>query len=294
MNKLSSNKNTGGTQWPIRVAVLGVGLLGGSVAKALRRSNSEMELVAWARSDKKVADISSHEIFDQVTDSIQAAVDRCDVVVVASPVNHIAKIVKEANLYCSEDCLITDVGSTKYGIVQSIDQDPEARKRFVAAHPIAGSEKTGVGHSRADLFDQKRILLTPGQYVDPVWVQKAHVFWRLTGGITQEMMAKDHDTHLAAISHVPHLVSSLIAKVAPSDARALAGSGWNDITRVAAGDPAMWTAICQENRAAISEELERVRQEFDHLQMILDTTDDATLQAWLSEAQEIKNTTPKS
>ena len=294
MNELRSNENTGGTNWPARVAVLGVGLLGGSVAKALRELHPGVELVAWVRSKEKLADLSTLGIFDHVTDSLEASVRQCDVVVVASPVNHIAKLVREASLHCPANCLITDVGSTKLGIVDSVDQDPKARERFVAAHPIAGSEKTGIAHSRADLFVQKRILLTPGQYVDPKWLAKAHAFWGLTRGITQEMMPKDHDTHLAAISHVPHLLSSLVAKVAPSDARALAGSGWNDITRVAAGDPAMWTAICQENRTAISEELNRVREEFDRLQKIVDTADDASLQAWLAEAQEIKNTPPPS
>ena len=108
------------------------------------------------------------------------------------------------------------------------------------------------------------------------------------------MTPKDHDTHLAAISHVPHLVSSLVAKVTPVEARALAGSGWSDITRVAAGDPEMWTAICQENREAISRELDRVRQEMDRLQQIVDNADDATLQGWLAEAQKIKQRTPPS
>jgi len=285
-----SNDDAEVGQWPKRVAILGVGLLGGSVAMAIRRFNPKVELVAWARSDKKKSEFARLDLFNHIADSVDASVEHCDVVVVASPVNHIAELVGRASINSPATCLITDVGSTKLGIVQSVDCDRVARERFVAAHPIAGSEKTGVFHARDDLFDQKSILLTPGDFVSPRCVEKAHLFWRLTGGITQEMTPKDHDTHLAVISHVPHLVSSLVAKVAPPEARALAGSGWNDITRVAAGDPAMWTAICQENRAAISSELQRVREEFERLQKIVDTADDTALRAWLAEAQEIKNT----
>ena len=281
-------------RWPSRVAVLGVGLLGGSVAKSLRRAIPEIHLVAWARSEAKACELAESGIFDRVCDSVARSVAECDVVVVASPVSHIAGLVHEAAIHSPPDCLITDVGSTKLRIAEAVDEDPVACERFVAAHPIAGSEKSGVEHAREDLFDQKVVLLTPGRRVTTPWVERATLFWRLTGGVIREMTPKDHDTHLAAISHVPHLVSSLVAKVAPRAARGLAGSGWNDITRVAAGDPKMWTAICQENRAAISQELQRVHRELTRLQQIIDEADDAQLQAWLAEAQDMKNNPPSS
>jgi prephenate dehydrogenase len=294
MKKQRLSENSSSPQWPNRVAVLGVGLLGGSVAKSLRRANPDIHLVAWARSGAKASALAESGIFNQVCDSIEQSVDQCDVVVVASPVSHIARLVHEAAVYSPNHCLITDVGSTKLRIAEAVDEDPAACGRFVAAHPIAGSEKTGIEHAQEDLFDQKLILLTPGSRVTTPWIEKATLFWRLTGGIIREMTPKDHDTHLAAISHVPHLVSSLVAKVAPRAARGLAGSGWNDITRVAAGDPQMWTAICQENRAAISQELQRVREEFARLQQIIDEADDAQLHDWLAEAQNIKNNPPSS
>ena len=288
MTQQTSSKISGTSKWPVRVAVIGVGLLGGSVAKAIRRRLPEVQLVAWARSHQKKEELSKEGTFDEVFDDIQEVAADCDVVVVASPVTHIARLVSEIGRHSPPDCLVTDVGSTKLSIVESIEKDSHVRSRFVAAHPIAGSEKTGIEHAQSDLFDQKWIILTPGSHVAPKWLEKARSFWSLTGGIVQEMSPKAHDTHLAAISHVPHLVSSLVAKIAPAEARTLAGSGWRDITRVAAGDPGMWTAICQENRGAISAELNRVRQELEQLQRILDTGDDAKLQAWLTEAQNIK------
>lgn len=278
--------------WPSRVAILGVGLLGGSVAKSLRRYSPRLQLVAWARDESKQERLRALGLFDDVRISITDAVQDCDVVVVASPVDRIAELVRQAVAASPANCLVTDVGSTKLGIVEALENDPQSREKFVAAHPIAGSERSGVEHSSSDLFDEKWIVITPGQSTRRSWVEKAAAFWQLTGGKTREMTPKDHDTHLAAISHVPHLVSALIAKVAPPDARPLVGSGWMDITRVAAGDPEMWAAICQENRKAISYELHRVRQEFDHLQKLVDNQQDEALRDWLSDAQQIKKHSP--
>ena len=289
MKKQRLSENSSSPQWPNRVAVLGVGLLGGSVAKSLRRANPNIHLVAWARSAAKASALAESGVFNQVCDSIEQSVDQCDVVVVASPVSHIARLVHEAAVHSPNHCLITDVGSTKLRIAEAVDEDPAACGRFVAAHPIAGSEKTGIEHAQEDLFDQKLILLTPGSRVTTPWIEKATLFWRLTGGIIREMTPKDHDTHLAAISHVPHLVSALVAKLPAHDARPLVGSGWQDITRVAAGDPEMWTAICQENREAILDELERFSKELDQLRQLLGRPDSDQLTAWLAEAKQLKH-----
>ena len=284
LTEISSNP-----RWPSRVAVLGVGLLGGSVAKSLRRANPEIHLVAWARSEAKASELAESGIFDRVCDSVARSVAECDVVVVASPVSHIAGLVHEAAIHSPPDCLITDVGSTKLRIAEAVDEDPVACERFVAAHPIAGSEKSGVEHAREDLFDQKVVLLTPGRRVTTPWVERATLFWRLTGGVIREMTPKDHDTHLAAISHVPHLVSALVARLPPHDARPLVGSGWQDITRVAAGDPEMWTAICQANQEAIIHELERFSNELNQLKQLMSLQDGDSLKAWLAEAKQLKH-----
>lgn len=278
--------------WPRRVAVLGVGLLGGSVALSIRRNRPGTTFVGLARSEAKLTRLTALNVTDLAVRSVPEACQGCDVVVVASPVDCIADLVVEAALASPEDCLITDVGSTKDGIVAALADHPVASKKFVAAHPIAGSEKSGPEAAKPDLFDGKAIVITPGSATPPGLVEKAKDFWQLTGGRTLEMEPSVHDTHLAAISHVPHLVSALVARMVDPQSRPLVGSGWTDMTRVAAGDPTMWTAICRENRGAIQQQLERFAADLEHLRQIVQSGDEAALKSWLTEAQKVKQQTP--
>lgn len=284
--------NTIDDDWPRRVAILGVGLLGGSVALSLKRVRPRVRLVGLARSPEKHQQLQRLGIVDEIADSVSEAAQGCDVVVVAAPVDRIAALVVESAAASPGHCLITDVGSTKGGIVAALAAEPMATAKFVAAHPIAGSEKSGPEFASADLFDGKWIVLTPAEQTDRQLLEKAERFWQLTGGNTREMSPGEHDAHLAAISHVPHLVSALVAKMAHPEARPLVGSGWTDMTRIAAGDPTMWTAICRENRQAIRQELQRFCGELEHLRQLLDQQDDQALKSWLAEAQQVRQQSP--
>ncbi len=214
--------------------------------------------------------------------------DDADVIVVATPVDRIAAMVIEAAKHCPDDCLITDVGSTKAGIVAAIDADQKAAAKFVAAHPIAGSEKSGCDHAIETLFDGKVVVVTPSDQTSNEMIDAARSFWSMTGANVLTMTPAEHDDHLAAVSHVPHLMSSLIARMVPDQARPLVGSGWQDITRVAAGDPEMWLAICQENRPAIINELTRLAGELDQMRTFVSTSNDEKLLQWLAEAKQSK------
>ncbi|MAI69519.1 MAG: prephenate dehydrogenase [Rhodopirellula sp.] len=275
-------------EWLRQVTVLGVGLLGGSVALSLRRALPQTRLVGLARNPEKQHFLASSGMVDVTAGTISEACEQSDAVVVASPVDRIAEMVISAAASSPADCLITDVGSTKRQIVASVGEDPTASRKFIAAHPIAGSEKSGPENASGSLFDEKLVVVTPTETTCPQLLQKAHQFWRLTGGQTYEMTPTEHDTHLAAISHMPHLVSALVAKIASPEALPLAGSGWRDITRVAAGDPTLWAAICRENRAAIGSELKQFAEELERLRQILHHADDAALHQWLTEAKKIK------
>lgn len=278
--------------WPQRVAILGVGLLGGSVALALRRRGGEVTIVGTARRQSKCDQLMRAGIVDSATTSLERACAEADVIVAAGPVDTIAATVIEAARCSADDALLTDVGSTKAQIAAAVGAAPSAARKFVPAHPIAGSEKTGFQHASAELFDGKVIVLTPTPQVDPEQVVAANRFWGLTGGVLQTLSPADHDAHLAAVSHVPHLISALVARLATPVARGLAGSGWEDITRVAAGDPRMWTAICQQNREAIEGELQRFDQQLQMLRQTLQSADGRRIERWLAEAQRIKQPTP--
>jgi len=276
------------TEWPRQITVLGVGLLGGSVALSLKRARPKIRIHGLARNAAKGKYLMDNGLVDFSMGTVGEACQNSDVVVVASPVDRIAELVVSAAEHSPDHCLITDVGSTKQKIVASVGPDSGVSRKFVPAHPIAGSEKSGPEHATSSLFDGKRVVLTPAENTPPEQLQKAHAFWQLTGGQTCEMTPSEHDTHLAAISHMPHLVAALVAKITPTEALPLAGSGWRDITRVAAGDPTLWAAICSENREAIENELKKTADELERLRQLMRDANDADLHRWLAEAKEIK------
>lgn len=278
----------GSGQWPQRIGILGVGLLGGSTALAIRRARPNVHITGLIRRSAQADGLMDLGIVDSASTILADVCRECDVIIVATPVDRLAALVIEAAELTRPDCLITDVGSTKARIVDAVAEHPQAEAKFVAAHPIAGSEKTGAEHADASLMDDKVIVVTPGPKTPSQLLRRAVEFWQLTGGTIQQMTPSQHDAHLASVSHVPHLVSALIARLPESDARPLVGSGWQDITRVAAGDPGMWTAICQENRAAILDELERFTSQLSQLRQLLSSEDDEALNAWLAEAKQLK------
>ena len=275
--------------WPSRIAILGVGLLGGSVAKAIRRAHPNVTVVGWSRTLATTAEALELRVIDEVADSSAEACRDCDVIIVAAPVDRIAELSRIALDAGPEACLVTDVGSTKATIVESVSSHPRAAENFVAAHPIAGREKAGVKYALETLFDKKCVVLTPNESTKPAILERATTFWRLTGANVIVLRADQHDAYLAATSHVPHLVSAAVAKLLPPAAFPLVGSGWTDTTRVAAGDPEMWAAICRENYIAIRTELTHFAESIQKLTEMLDRNDESGLLLWLAEAKMIRD-----
>lgn len=271
-----------------QVTILGVGLLGGSVAKALARLDSPPKVVGWGRTPDSVERLAAMGWLDEVTDRMESACRDSEIIVVASPVSHAADLVLRAHRFAPPGAWITDVGSTKAGMVADVFESPDAARRFVPAHPIAGSEKVGAEHAIADLFDDKVTIVTPHRLLDPALLDQGRRFWQSLGSRVVEMSPEDHDTHLAAISHVPHLASALVALGTPESALELVGSGWRDITRVAGGGVEMWTAIVRENRSAILESLDGMAAQLDQLVSMIREQNDDSLADWLSRARDIK------
>ncbi|WP_182865662.1 prephenate dehydrogenase [Rhodopirellula sp. JC639] len=276
--------------WLNRVSILGVGLLGGSVGMSLRRSG--VHVVGYSRRESSCrAAIQAGAVDEGFTDIARAA-QGSDVVVVASPVDKIVALAIEADAVLAETALITDVGSTKAEIVAEItERSPSAAAKFVAAHPIAGSEKTGVENATATLLDGKLVVLTPDETTSTELLERSKTFWLQTGGRIVPMSPTEHDQRLAAVSHVPHLVSSVLASLLDEECMPLVGSGWKDMTRVASGDPAMWTAICEQNREAILGQLERFADTLGSLREMLVTGDTTALRRWLEDAKTRKDAT---
>ncbi|TWU45687.1 prephenate dehydrogenase [Novipirellula aureliae] len=275
--------------WPSRIAIVGVGLLGASVAKSIRRRVADMHVVGVVRNPEKRHWLVDSGILDSATDSLSEGCRDADVVVVATPVDRIADFVQGAAADSPPECLITDVGSTKQGIVDAVINNALATGKFVAAHPVAGSEKTGADHAIETLFDGKVTILTPSEKTPAEFVKKAETFWQLTGSRTSLLRPDEHDLVMAAVSHVPHLASSAVARLVNQDSADFIGSGWCDITRVAAGDPGMWLAICKENRSAIEQQLAKLVDSINDCRRMLIENDDAALLRWLDEAKTIRD-----
>ncbi|MEM9644472.1 MAG: prephenate dehydrogenase/arogenate dehydrogenase family protein [Planctomycetota bacterium] len=271
------------------VTIIGVGLLGGSVAMSIRRRLPDVKIAGCSRRESTLNAALEVGAIDEAFDEIDSRLRASDAVVVCTPVDRIARQVIQAAALTSDECLITDVGSTKAGIVREVGEDTSASEKFVAAHPIAGSEKTGVRNATASLFDGKVVLVTPAQTTPQSRLDQAHSFWGLTGARVISMTPDQHDDQLAAISHVPHLMSALVSKLTPESALPWVGSGWRDITRVAAGDPEMWTAICSENRQAILQQVRRYMDELGEVTRCLQDSDDEALHQWFAAARSIRH-----
>ncbi len=283
-------------EWLRRVTVIGVGLLGGSVGKAMRR-RGVFVTGFFRRSETGKLAVEAGAV-DQSTTDLQTACAESDVVVIASPVDKIAGLAVQASRYLPPGALITDVGSTKAKIIDELSMlCRTASKSFVAAHPIAGSTATGVQHSDTTLFDGKTIIITPPDSTkgdvqpapDAALVSRAQAFWQQTGGRVFSMSPIEHDQRLAMVSHVPHLVASVLASLADQQSVELSGTGWESMTHLASGDPEMWTAICEHNRPAILQELDRLVSGIDELRNKIAAGDSAELVKWLAMAKAMKD-----
>jgi prephenate dehydrogenase len=266
-----------------------VGLLGGSFGLSIRREYPDCHVVGVSRGKSSRDSAIERESVHEATDDMYAACNNADLVVVSTPVNRVAEIIISIADACDDQAIVTDLGSTKATIVSSVETNESARRKFVGAHPIAGGEKTGAQHARDDLFLNRNVVLTPTDATDPHRVEQCKVLWQRLGAQVVMMSPQEHDQAVATISHIPHLIASLLVELPDQQSRSLAGSGWLDTTRVASGDPEMWTAICQENRLAIAAELGRFGDSVHQLKEMILHGKDANLMAILDRAKQVRD-----
>lgn len=253
---------------------------------ALRERAPTISIIGCARREETRQYALTHQVVHEATADLSFAVAEADLVVVATPVDNIAHTVikiAEAN----PAAVITDVGSTKSSIVAAV-RSTAAAPRFAAAHPIAGSEKTGVENAIASLFVNRPVVITPSSEEDDGVVDRVDEFWRNLGANVTHMSPEEHDSLLAISSHMPHLMASLIAGQLPHHAESIVGTGWLDTTRIAAGDPKLWTAIVAENRSAIVDALKSLGTQLSGLIDRIENEDDASVEAVLQSAQTIR------
>ncbi|MDD5277287.1 MAG: bifunctional prephenate dehydrogenase/3-phosphoshikimate 1-carboxyvinyltransferase [Methylovulum sp.] len=261
-----------------KLCIIGVGLIGGSIAKAARRKGLAKTLVGYGR-PQDVANLEAAKrlgVIDGYSLELAAAVAGADCVVIATPVASSESIFRMLKPLWSETAVYTDVGSTKANVVAAAESVfGNVPDNLILAHPIAGREQSGVTAAVDNLFDRKRLIITPLATTCPVALQKISLFWQELGAVVSMMDVRHHDGVLAATSHLPHilafaLVDMLGHKDEQSEIFQYAAGGFNDFTRIASSDPVMWRDICLANKNEIAPLIDQLKDELDKIQRLLE------------------------
>ncbi|MGV3530722.1 MAG: prephenate dehydrogenase, partial [Chthoniobacteraceae bacterium] len=241
-----------------RLAILGPGLLGGSLALTARRVG-RFHVRLWARRESAADELRRMEIADHISTSLEETCAEADLAIFCMPVGAMPALARDVVQMLPEGALVTDVGSVKAKLVRELSEIFGERCRFVGSHPMAGSEQTGVQAARADLFENAVCIVTPEQRSNPQAVLAVRSFWEQMGCSVRMLSPEEHDEVVALVSHLPHLAAAaLVNTVAAQNERATAfsGPGFRDTTRVAGGAPAMWTEIMANNREPLRKSAE--------------------------------------
>lgn len=244
--------------FPRTVTIVGVGLLGGSLGRALRERGLVDRVIGVGHSQPSLDIALAAGAVTEATLDPVAGVREAGLVVCCTPVERIPDLLRTVAAAVPQGALLTDVGSTKARIAEAVPGKFPRGVRFVGSHPLAGGEKSGAAAARADLFVDRLTVVTPTAETDPADAEFLERFWQAVGCRTLRMSPADHDAAVAATSHVPHLTAAALAASLPTELFPLAARGFRDTTRIAAGSPELWRQIVFDNRAPILAALDTV------------------------------------
>lgn len=277
-----------------RLVIVGVGLIGGSFALALRQAGQVRHIVGVGRSQANLREALSRGVIDEIADSAVSAVRGADLVLLALPVGAMPALFREIAPHLPADCIVTDAGSTKQDVVAAAKAGlADKIKQFVPGHPIAGAENSGVTAARTDLYQGRQVVLTPLVENTPAMVERVAALWQACGADVAQMNAEVHDRIFAAVSHLPHLaafalVDDLAGRSEADTYFRYAGSGFRDFTRIAGSHPEMWRDIALANREALLAELEAYITELEQIRGLLVRGDAAGLEAIFQRASQAR------
>ena len=271
------------------LGIVGVGLIGGSIGLAAKRRGlvDRVVGVGWRQTTLDLArDLG---IIDEGSLDLERSLRRCEFIVFCTPVDQIVDQVLTAAQVCEPGTLLTDAGSTKSTIVRSLEGRLPGHVHFVGSHPLAGSEKRGPQYADANLFHGRLTVVTQTENTNPAAVEPVVGFWRALGSRVRIMNPEEHDRALALTSHLPHLASSALARVLPAELHDLTATGFRDTTRVAAGDPALWAGIFEQNRPAVLAALNELTDSLQQFRRALEAGDKAALLSLLDQAKKVRD-----
>jgi cyclohexadieny/prephenate dehydrogenase len=256
-----------------KIALIGIGLIGSSLARVVRRENIAGHIAIATRSEKTLARAGELGLGDSYTTDAAEAVKDADLVIVSVPVGSSGAVAREIARALKPGAIVTDVGSTKRSVIAQMSPHLPEGVHFIPGHPIAGTEKSGPDAGFAELFENRWCIFTPLPGTDPEALEKLSEFWRGCGSNVDTMDPDHHDKVLAIVSHLPHIIAYNIVgtaddleTVTKSEVIKYSASGFRDFTRLAASDPTMWRDVCLHNKDAILEMLARFSEDLASLQ----------------------------
>jgi cyclohexadieny/prephenate dehydrogenase len=272
------------------VTIVGVGLIGGSIGLAVKSRGLARQVIGVGRDARTLERAREAGVIDQAAINLEDGVASADLIVVCTPVDRIAEDVVRSARFAPRRAVITDAGSTKGNILRELQGrlSPE-QALFVGSHPLAGSEKKGAVNARADLFANRLVVVTPTADTDLEAVAVVERFWRLLEARVIRMDPELHDRALATTSHLPHAVASALAGVTPVEWLPLTAGGFCDSTRIAAADPALWTAIFLANQAAVLAATEQYLQRLSAFRDALAAGNAPAIHDWLAEGKVVRD-----
>ncbi len=266
-----------------KLCLLGIGLIGGSWALALRQAKACQHIVAWSRTQKTLEQALALNVIDSYTETAIDAVKDADVVVLATPLGAMLPILTTIQAHLSPHTILTDVGSAKLPVIDAVKTAfGEIPDNFVPAHPIAGSEKSGITAAFPELYQNRRIILTPLAHTKTDAIKIIEQLWQVVGAKLVSMTAEHHDQVLAATSHLPHVLAyglvDLLAKMNDNqEIFKFSAGGFRDFTRIASSDPTMWHDICLANDQAILTLIDNYQTELSQIKQIIQAKDSSAL-----------------
>jgi len=278
-----------------RVALIGLGLIGSSLAHVMRQQKLANRITGYARSAETRATAKRIGLVDEIHESAKAAVKDADLIILCTPVGAYGKLAEEIGPHLKAGATVTDVGSVKSAVVRDVGPFMPANVHFIPGHPVAGTEQSGPESGFAELFLNRWSILTPLPDSDKAAVAKLEAFWRGCGANVETMTPEHHDMVLAITSHLPHLIAyNIVATAADiedvtnSEVIKFSAGGFRDFTRIAASDPTMWRDVFLNNKEAVLETLGRFSEDLALLQRAIRWGDGDTLFNLFTRSREVR------
>ncbi len=268
------------------IGIIGVGLLGGSIAAAARKRKLTGKILGAGRNPARMRAAQHSGLLDRGTTNIAETSAESDLIIVCTPVNHIPQFIRTVAQNSKPGTIITDVGSTKQKICEALYGNLPEGVTFVASHPLAGSEKTGFEFADPNLFQDRPCVITPDDALPVDAVSKVRQFWEALGMHVLETSPHKHDQILAETSHLPHVVSSALAMTLTEENRSFTSTGFRDTTRIAAGDPALWIEILLNNREAVVSSIDKYTHSLQQLRDAIINHDENQLRQLLEDGKK--------